>query len=235
MIINIAALVFVLGVTFLNSIYGLFSGIINLFCAIVAMAISYAFFDFGVETLTKNVSFISPNFGAPLVLAGTFAVSLLVLRLIADKLVRGNVRLPLWMDWVGGGACGFVIAQIAVGTLMLGFLMLPFGERVAMFQRVERDELNPSTKVMNFKYGTLWTKSDQFVSGFFQMLSGGSLKGSTQFATVYPEFPRWVSWTGNTVQPESWAAPSRSGKSGDGFKEGIAVESWWWADANGGV
>lgn len=235
MIINIAALIFVLGITFLNSIYGLFSGIINVFCAIIAMVVSYAFFDFGVDAVTNNLSFITPNFAAPLFLILSFSITLLVLRLTADKLVRGNVRLPMWLDWVGGGVCGFIIAQIAVGTLVLGFLMLPFGERVAMFQRLEEKDMNPTLNVRDYQVGTLWTKSDAFVASFFKMLSNGSFSGETSFASVYPEFPRWVQWTGNTVQPESWVAPGRKGNGGDGFENGITVDSWWWADPGVGV
>jgi len=55
--------------------------------------------------------------------------------------------------------------------------------------------------------------------------SSGSLRGKTPLASVYPDYPEWVSWSGNTVQPESITAPRRD--EGDGFETGLRVAMWW--------
>jgi hypothetical protein len=106
-------------------------------------------------------------------------------------------------------------------------LMLPLGGRVLQFQRSERAEENMTDKrgYVEFYESRLWLRSDEFVTGLVSILSNGSLRGQTTFASVYPEFPQWVSWTSNTVQPESLTAPRRD--RGDGFKEGLRVQQWW--------
>lgn len=228
MILNIAATLFVIGITFINSMFGLFSGLINAFCAIVAMVVALGFWEPLNDWLTGDMQ-LHPGYTEPFALALLFLVTLLVLRLLADNFVRGNVRVPMYVDWGGGAICGFVIAQIAVGIMVLSFLMLPFGGQAGQYRRIVRhedNELDPDTQRAVFVEQPLWFHSADFTIGLFELLSHGSLKGTTPFATVYPDFPEWVYWTGNTVQYQSLAAPVRDDK-GDGFERGVEVESWW--------
>lgn len=226
MVLQILVLCLVLAITFLNSMYGLFSGLINMACAIIAMVISLGFFEPAVNMATSMVGWPTPSYLAPMVLVLLYVVSLLVMRLIADMYIRGNIAVPMYVDWIGGGLCGFVIAQISVGILIFGFLMLPFGDRVAMYSRyVRSDDSGPEGRV-KFDRVDFWTNSDGFTAGLFSMLSSGSLSGQTEFSSVYPDFAKWVSWTSNTVQEESATVPLR-GKDGDGFKDGVRVVTWW--------
>jgi hypothetical protein len=227
MILNVAALVLVLGITFLHSTFGFYSGLVNLFCSVTALAVAFGYFealtDFASTQIDLPTSYIEP---ASLVVL--FAVTLIVLRTLADRFLRGNVRVPQYIDWAFGAACGFVNAQICVGVLALGFLMLPWGGRVAMYQRYERapeDRKDEAGRIEFVRQG-LWLGSDSFAAGLFNLLSSGSLKSDTRFASVYPDFPEWVAWTGNTVQTESFTSPLRD-KDGDGFKNGVKVEKWW--------
>lgn len=223
MVLQIVMLCLVLVITFLNSMYGLFSGLINMVCTIVAMVVALGFFEPAVSLATNMVGWPPPSLMAPIVLVMLFVVSLLALRMLADKLIRGNLTVPMYVDWIGGGLCGFVIAQISVGILALGFLMLPFGETVATYSRYARTEEGGAVR---FERSDFWTNPDGFTSGLFDFLSGGSLSGGTRFATIYPDFPKWVSWTSNTVQEESGTLPLR-GKDGDGFEKGLRVVTWW--------
>ncbi|TWT45896.1 hypothetical protein RAS1_23320 [Phycisphaerae bacterium RAS1] len=223
MLLNLIALVLVLAVTMVNSIFGLYSGLLNGFASIVSMCLALGFWEWMTAFTTANFG-LSANYMGPVCLIGTYAVSLLIFRAVMDNYIRGNVRVPTYADWVGGGVCGFIIAQVSVGILVLGFLMLPLGGRVMMFSRYERVEGGDGPA--QFERHNLWLKSDAFAVGLFNMLSGGSLRGETAFASVYPDFPEWVFWSGNTVQSESSPAPMRS-SSDDGFKDGIKVVSWW--------
>jgi hypothetical protein len=227
MVLQISALVLVLAITFINSMYGLFSGLINTVCTIISMVVAFGFFEPLSEWLAGTIGGgTAATYAAPVVLVMLFVLTLLTLRLVADNTIRGNVSIPPLVDWLGGAALGFVTAQITVGVLLLGFLLLPFGPRVAMYSRFERDE-DQTNKFAAFRRVDFWTRSDAFAAGMFSLLSSGSLSGATPFDTVYPDFPKWVSWTGNTVQEESWTAPRKDDKSGDGYKDGIKVLAWW--------
>lgn len=237
MILNLAATLFVLGLTFLHSMYGLFSGIINLFCTIVALAIAFGFTEPLNAMLVKDFHLHS-SYTEPLTLGLLFVISLLILRLAADNLVRGNMRIPMYVDWGGGAVCGFLIAQISVGVMVLSFVMLPWGDSVAGYTRIERVieegaggfgeevKVDPETGRVVFARNPLWLRSDQMAVGLFNIMSSGSLSTNTRFASIYPDFTEWVFWTRNTIQQETQTAPLVDERR-NGFEQGIAVETWW--------
>jgi hypothetical protein len=239
MVLNIVALLLVLGITFLHSTFGFFSGIINLLCCVTALAVAFGFYEPLNGLLTGQVHLHS-GFTEPAALVLLFALSYFVLRYLADTFIRGNVRVPMYLDWAGGAVCGFLAAQLCVGVLAIGFLMLPWGDRVMMFSRFERDPENQTYRQADdipaeyrlqderiaFRRNHLWLRSDEFATGLFSLLSRGSLKGQTTFASVYPSFADWVFWSGNTIQPESLTAPLRDAKD-DGFADGLKVDAWW--------
>jgi hypothetical protein len=226
MILNLVALLLVLLLTFYHSLFGAFSGLINVVCCLTATVVAYGCTDVLNDFVTQQG--LSPTYSLPLCLVALFAISHLILRLLADNFIRGNVRVPMYVDWVGGGACGFLIAMMTTGVLVTGFLMLPWGGRALMYSRIERtDRTDPQTGRVQFAQNRLWLRCDEFNAGLFGMLSGGSLGGKTAFASVYPSYPEWVFWSGNTVQHESATAPSRDENS-DGFNaKGLQVQRWW--------
>jgi hypothetical protein len=70
----------------------------------------------------------------------------------------------------------------------------------------------------------LWLKQDRFTAGLVSVLSAGSMSGETPISKVYPDFPQWVQWSGNTIQTDTLTAPNRS--KDDGFKA-LNVVRWW--------
>jgi len=233
MALNICALLLVVGITFMNSIFGLFSGLINAFCAIIAAVVALGYSEALNGLITKQTG-LHPSYSEPACLIVLFIITLVVLRVAVDRGIRGNVRVPMYLDWGGGAVAGIVIGQICVGILLLGVMMLPFGGRVMQYQRYERDEDNDVDQrgYVEFRHNSIWLRSDEFTTGLVNLLSNGSLRGKTTLASVYPDYPEWVSWSGNTVQPESITAPSRDDK-GDGFERGLRVAMWW--EPKGGV
>lgn len=256
MILNIAALLFVLGATFINSIFGLYSGLINVFCAVVAMCVSLGYWEVLNDMLTGQAH-LHPGYTEAFSIALLYCVTLFVLRFLADRFIRGNVKVPMYLDWGGGAACGFVLAQITVGIMMLSFLMLPFGGQAGLYSHFKRDADNENISQQDAEdlvgvYGTdsdtrtaldefkqargerivfwqypLWLRSDDFTVKLFNLLSKGSMSGGTTFAHVYPDFPEWVFYSGNAVQHESLPVPIRD-EDGDGWANGLAVDSAWW-------
>ncbi|MFH1747869.1 MAG: CvpA family protein [Planctomycetota bacterium] len=226
MVLNILAFLFIVGITFMHSIFGLFSGLIDVFCAIVAMVVAFGCID-AVNELVVGQG-LHPAYSLPVCFILLFAVTHIVLRVAADNLIRGNIRLPRMLDWVGGGICGFIIAQITVGMMLLGILMLPWGGRVMMFSRYERVEaVSPEADQVEFAHNSIWFMPDEFTVGLFKLLSAGSLKHKTPFASVYPDYAEWVFWSGNTVQHESTPSAYNDDQAKGFGARGLSVVTWW--------
>lgn len=222
MVMNIIALLLILAITFFQTTFGLFSGMVNVMCTISSVCVAFGFFEPLNDFMTRSMGW-HPSYTLPAAFVLLFVVTLVILRTLADNFIRGNVRFPLYVDWGGAAVCAFVNAQCCVGVMVLALMMLPFGGRVFMYQRHQRveDYKNAEEK---FEHHSIWLKPDEFTAGLFSILSSGSMSGSTAFASVYPDFPDWVSLSGYTVQPESLPAPLRD--KGDGNKD-LKIEKWW--------
>lgn len=223
MVLNLFALAFTLGITIMQSVYGLFSGMIMAICSIVSAVVAFAFF----EPLNDWASgFVHPSYSAPGCFVVLFLVTLIVLRVAFDNLIRGNVRVPAIADWAGGAVCGFISAMLCVGVLMLGLQMLPMGGTVMTYSGYElpEDPFKDDHDRPEFLRRDLWLKQDRFAAGLVSLLSSGSLAGGTPMSKVYPDFPQWVHWTSNTIQTDTFTAPAR--EKSDGF-DAVSVSRWW--------
>jgi len=233
MFLNVVTLVLVLAITFMHSVFGFFSGLINVFCSIVSVAVALGFYEALNGFITGSFG-LHPAYTEPACLIGLFIISMIVLRTLADNYIRGNVRVPAALDWGGASVCGLINAQLFVGILVLGVMMLPLRDSesgaVIGFARFER---NPDERDVDhpefarFDRQSLWTRPDEFTVGLFKLISGGSMRGKTAFASVYPDFAEAVFYSTNTVQPESTPSAFRDKKFGDGFAKGLQVEQWW--------
>lgn len=233
MALNLTTLLLVLAVTFMHSIFGFFSGVINVFCSIVSLVIALGFYEALNGFVTAQFG-LHPGYTEPICLVVLFILSIVILRTVADNYIRGNVKLPMVVDWGGASACGFINAQIFIGVLVIGVQMLPLRNPekgtvigFATFARnlEERDDDHPD--VAKFDRNHLWTRSDEFAVGLFKLISGGSMRGATTFASVYPDFSEAVFFSTNTPQPQSTPSAYRDQKEGDGFARGLKVEEWW--------
>ena len=233
MALNLTVLILVLAITFMHAIFGFFSGLINLFCTVVAVVVSLGFYEALNDVVTSNFAGEFTAYTEPLCLIGLFIFSLAILRTLADNYIRGNVKLPVALDWVGASLCGLLNAQMFVGILVISITMLPLGGRVLGYSAYERNkynERNPDhADLVYYERNHLWTRSDEFTAGLFSLLSSGSLRGATTFASVYPDFPEAIFFSTNTVQPESTPSPYRSerGQKRDGWTQGLQVQAWW--------
>lgn len=228
--LQIIALALVLVITFLHSIFGVFSGLINVFCAIIALCVAFGFFEPLTHFVTGQFTGLHPAYVEPIVLVTLFLGTVTLLRSLGDNYLRRGIRVPQAVDFAGAAVFGFITAQIYVGVLVIATLMLPIGGNVLGFTREARnpDERDPDySSLVRFERNSLWLKSDEFTVGLFSMLSSNSFSGSTRFASVYPDFVDTVFYTTNTVQPESSPTPFRDEKFGDAFERGLTVINWW--------
>ena len=233
MAMNVVTLLLVLGITFMHSIFGFFSGLINVFCSIVSLVVAFGFYE-ALNSFVTGKFGLHPAYTEPVCLVGLFLITIIVVRTLADNYIRGNIKLPMAIDFGGAGACGFINAQIFVGMLMIGVQMLPVrnAETGSVIQHAtfsrntdERDFDHP--ELAKFDRNHTWTRSDEFTVGLFRLLSSGSMSGKTAFASVYPDFNEAVFFSTNTVQAQSSSSVYRDEKNGDGFKKGLRVEEWW--------
>jgi len=145
-------------------------------------------------------------------------LSLLILRVIVDKLITGNLRFPIYFDRAGGGIFGFVTAMLIIGMLSIAFQMLPFGPTFLGFSRYSLVDQSGNKEVVNTPRVTtpgrmavdedkdvvhrnelnwanaraercnLWLNPDGFTVGLASLLSNNALQGRNRFADLNPDF-----------------------------------------------
>lgn len=227
MVLNLIALLLIAAVTFVQSIFGLFSGLLSAFCSVFAAVVAFGFYEALNDVLTKQLE-LHPAYTEPISLLLLFIVTLAALRYLADTFIRGNVNVPQYVDWAGAGIFGFISAQICVGMAVICTLMLPIGGSVLGFSRYDRSEEgageHPGT--VRWERSAMWTRCDEMTVGLVSLLSNGSLStGSTAFGAVYPDYMDAVFYSTNTVMANSSTSPFR--EKGDGFTNGLKVTEWW--------
>jgi hypothetical protein len=206
MIFGIVLLIFVLLVAFIHFVQGFFSSIISLVLTIIAAAVSLGFHD-------KVVNALKGKFGdslTALVLCSLFAVTYLILRMIFDRVVPGNVRLQSTIDKVGAAILGLAAGIIAAGILAIATQTMPFGPSIFGYSRYE---LGPVRKDVTFQPNSrdraigrdvvdemksptykeedvrkLLVPADDIVLNLVNTLSNGSLSGSQRFNAIHANY-----------------------------------------------
>jgi uncharacterized membrane protein required for colicin V production len=132
MIFSIIVILIVAIIAFFHYLQGFFSSTISAICAIIAAACAVSYHEVIVE------SFLGGKFGNVahgMALAVMFAVIYLILRVLFDKMVPGNLRVPAIVDKVGGAAMGAVAGIFAAGIVALVAQELPFAPSIAGYSR----------------------------------------------------------------------------------------------------
>src|SRR2546423_1615639 len=132
MILSVVLILLVGLVAYLHYIQGLLSGLISVVLALIATAIAIAEY----EPMAAWVSGGKYNDQAQGVcLIALFALIYLIGRLIFDKLVPGNVRLPHLVDGIGGAVCGLIAGLMGAGLIAIALQSMPFGLSIAGYAR----------------------------------------------------------------------------------------------------
>ena len=163
------ALALICGIAFFQAIQGLFSALIMTILTIISALAAFGYFKPLAIALYPH----QPAHADGGALIAVVVITLLVLRLIFDKLIGGNVILGLWADRIGGGVLGLITGMIMVGTLVIAMQLLPFGEKVITFQPYD-DTLQRDQSLFPFN-------CDVFTLGLVKTASAGSLKSMVDF------------------------------------------------------
>jgi len=175
MALILIATLLILGIAFYQVVQGVFSALIMTILSILSAAIAFGFY----EPLAQLLYDKQPAVANGAALAALFVVSLLVLRLVFDRLIGGNVVLGVWADRIGGGVLGLISGMICVGVLATAVQMFPFGATVLTYR--------PFDSTLRRDQGLAPFYPDEFAIGLSDMLSGGSLAGKRTLSSVHPD------------------------------------------------
>src|SRR5690242_163612 len=107
MLFSIIVILIILAVAYFQYAQGFFSATLSAVCAVFAALIAFSFYEPLVNTVLQGKMADQSHSLALVVL---FALSYVILRVIFDKAVPGNIAVPLLVDKVGAGLMGVVTA-----------------------------------------------------------------------------------------------------------------------------
>lgn len=181
MIANLLIIAFILGMAYIWSVYGLFSAFLQLILVIAAGSIALAVWEpLVLGFLIKRM----PAFAWGVGLMGPFIISLVILRVVCDVVVRQNVHFPRLVSALGGGVCGLLSGILIAGIAWIGLSFMPLKPAIGgalNYQATLNGTVQPTDS------GGLWFRVDKMAVGFFGGLSNGAFGTSKPLALYQPD------------------------------------------------
>jgi hypothetical protein len=168
--------------------FGLFSAFLAAVCAVAAGGIAFALWEPTAVAITglqsDGTSFLgrilqSNAMGLGLIVP--YLISLVVLRLAVDSLVKANLDFSDGVNSLGGIAFGAVVGVISAGILATGASFLGLPPKVMGYAPVEEKSGNP------VHTGGLWIPVDRLTVGLYEHLSGSAFASSTPLSRYQPQ------------------------------------------------
>jgi uncharacterized membrane protein required for colicin V production len=190
MIFNLIVVGLVLGLAYAWTVRGFFSAFLHLVCVLVAGALAFAVWEpaahllIGLSPERGFLSFIeSAAWGVGLIVP--FAVFLLLLRLVTDKVVAANLRNSTAADYAGGAVCGLAVGVVTTGVFVIGVqgLRLPtnMGYRPVWFTEDRAAGVGSLVET-----DRLWIPADRLTAALYRGLSEGSMSAPQSLDKWYP-------------------------------------------------
>ena len=190
MMMSIIAIVIVAVIAYLQAIRGFFSSMINLICVVAAGAIAFGLWETVADALLERaptsgfLSFISSNAWG-IALAGTFGISLAILRIAFDSIVRGNAEAPAVPQFVGGLICGVGAGVISAGVFVQSAMMLRVSPTFMGYERLAVGDGSVGGSIQRNK--KLILPVDDITAALYGSLSEGTFASSTSLAAYQPD------------------------------------------------
>ncbi len=134
MIFSIVLMLLVLLVAYFHYLQGFFSATLSTILVACSVLLAFSYYEPVIE-MVKPGKFADSAHG--MILLALFALSYLILRVIFDLVIKGNVRMPATFDKVGAGIAGLIAGILAVGTVAVAAQMLPFPASIAGYTRYD--------------------------------------------------------------------------------------------------
>jgi hypothetical protein len=187
MILDILVIALIAAMIWMWANQGLFSAFVHLILTVIAGCIAFALWEPFVYGFLINRM---PEQAWGLGLLIPFAVSLMALRTVFDKLVPGNLNFHNIADNVGGAFFGYCSGVLTSGLLVIGLQMVGMHSLFG-HQGWEIGEGGKATRK-----ASLMIPVDSIAGGFFTFLSAGSMNpiiGNTSLAIYHPDLAREAS------------------------------------------
>ncbi|HEY8669102.1 MAG TPA: CvpA family protein [Tepidisphaeraceae bacterium] len=202
---NIILIVMLLTIGFFHYTQGLFSATISAVLAVVAALVAVSYHEPLAAMFSKG-RFADESLAITLV--SLFALTYIVLRLLFDKFIPGNVLFPNLVDKIGGAVMGIIVAIFALGVVTLAAETLPFHPTIAGYGRYpvsDRDvivspngnrsvdatvssELNADTLAPEAQTTLLPPVDDIVLSMVRRQSDGGALCGRQRLVDIHPDY-----------------------------------------------
>ncbi len=151
---------------------GVLSSILHLVCVIAAGTIALAAWEPITFAMLNGGAF--DNFAWGTTLIGTFALTLLILRFICDRLAPANVELPQWANLLFGGIAGSGSGVLTVGICLIGAGFIQSDSEIMGWRGWGRDNTNRA--VVGQVGAPLWLPVTTLTDQAFAYLSVGTLR-----------------------------------------------------------
>ena len=162
-------------------VQGFFSAAIHLLLTIIASALAIALWEPIVLGMLID-SFPGIAWGLGLLLP--FAVILLILRVTADKLVKGNVEFSRSTNIIGGSICGLLAGVVSAGLTLIGVGFMSMDIEIGGYQPFV---VNPEGVVERNRGGGLLLPVERQTNALFALLSTGSFSPRHPLAEYQPD------------------------------------------------
>ncbi len=208
MILSVIILVLLVGITYYHYIQGGFSSAISAFSAFCAVLLAFGYYEIVLNLFSAGKM---ADYSAGMMLVALFGLSYIILRVLLDALIPGNIRLPLWVDRGCAAGFGLIAAIFATGTFAVGAQLLPFGPSIGGHQRFSLtdrpvvlpkavldenarrdidgrvvDQLDKNT-LLSSDATDLWIATDQMALSLVSMASEFAFSGNEKFSSVHPD------------------------------------------------
>lgn len=195
-------------VVFFHYLQGFFSATLSAIFAVIAAVGALSYHEWIVEQFLGDAI---GDWGPPMVLLLLFALTYLIFRVIFDKAIPGQIRLPSTMDKIGGAVMGLIAGTFALGIVVIAAQQMPLGPSIAGYVRYETNssrgvvvptggntrakDANAYDEVIGDNFDTAAAKKllvplDDVVVGMVAHVSdeNGSLASGKSFESIHPDY-----------------------------------------------
>ncbi|MBN2212067.1 MAG: CvpA family protein [Sedimentisphaerales bacterium] len=179
-------LVVIIGIITFYQIFtqGIFSALIMAVLSIIAALVSLNYFE-ALAVFGNRMGLAGWGAQAAALMV-IFILCLLLLRLLADHFIRGNMNFPLIIDRAGSAVFGLIAALVIGGMIALSFQLLPIPPRFLGFDRFE----NLTSPNDLDDENNLFPNADGFILWLAKRTSSYAFAGSSAFIHTHPDLQR---------------------------------------------
>lgn len=180
--VSLIVCVLVLGLTAYQVFtQGFFSALVMAFLSVVCAIIALNYH----EPLAELLSGWGLGAWGPkgISLMALFIFSLLILRELTDRLVKGNMNFPTLVDRLGSAFFGFISSMVVAGMILIGFQNLDVPAVILGFDRCPELEQPDEDSA-------LFPGADAFVVSLMSTVSNNGFLGNQTFQQFHPDYLR---------------------------------------------